>query len=58
MESSTIENTDQDISAADDLVADQLVGDMKEQTMQLEEGEGRVCAKRELQHGFVDELQR
>lgn len=44
MEGSAIENTDQDLSAADEVVGD-LVG----QTRKLGEGEGQACAERELQ---------
>lgn len=56
MGGSTIENTDQDMSAADELVAGQLVGDLEGPAGKLGEGEGQACAERELQRDFVDEL--
>lgn len=52
-----MENPDQDISTAEGLVADQLVGDLEGQTRNLEGGEEQASAETELQHDFVDELQ-
>lgn len=53
MGSSVAENTDQDMSAAED-----LVGDLEGQTRNLGGGEEQASAERELQHDFVGELQR
>lgn len=53
MGSSAMENTDQDISAAEE-----LVGGLEGQTRSLEGGERQASAERELRHDFVGELQR
>lgn len=57
MGSSAMESTGQDVSAAEELVADQLVGDLEGQTRDIG-GEGQASAETGLQHDFVGELQR